>query len=629
MRLSRFRMLLDFPLLQRELTQIACRRRTYFLRCLVAGLMLMVLFVNYQAVSRNAGDAITVILGRGTDLAGALLMLCLWMIYLLLPAMSCSAISSEREKQTLGLILISRVTPARLVLEKFLGRLLPMLALLSLTAPLLGVAYAMGGFSVTGIAAAVTLLFVACLQIISAGIMWSSLLKGSMQAFWCTYLTLIALLAVPLILYYNELLPANGILFGLEGSEVATVFYIFLGYGLEVITGRVSMSGFLYSCLPPVSLSILMVVVSGMAISRWRMEAPLGNSGTSASRNIRHFSAWMLRLPWQILRAVLFRKQPARAEANADELSDLPARPLPNVTGIGWRETASSPLTRLPSQGLILLLILLAVVWLGSDYYVGRPGNVLVVHFCLMLVSVLLMLSICARTFTSERERETLELLLTTPLSTVDLLQEKLAAAMRIRSFLLFLFGTLIVIRLSTASSNFDSERSIGGIGYAVSSMLYTFLHLTFCMWTAVMFSLMFKTQMKAMIASLLSVIGVCFGFVICLLFLSAMMSSRLERLSDTSLIWAFISPFFVYIANETNGLSNIRQDIAPAVLVGTNLLWYSLIVSVLRIVVRLNAGNWLNRADEEEPFSTRAGILNWSNSPSIRTEKSSLQNQS
>lgn len=629
MRLSRFRMLLDFPLLQRELTQIACRRRTYFLRCLVAGLMLMVLFVNYQAVSRNAGDAITVILGRGTDLAGALLMLCLWMIYLLLPAMSCSAISSEREKQTLGLILISRVTPARLVLEKFLGRLLPMLALLSLTAPLLGVAYAMGGFSVTGIAAAVTLLFVACLQIISAGIMWSSLLKGSMQAFWCTYLTLIAMLAVPLILYYNELLPANGILFGLEGSEVAAVFYIFLGYGLEVITGRVSMSGFLYSCLPPVSLSILMVVVSGMAISRWRMEAPLGNSGTSASRNIRHFSAWMLRLPWQILRAVLFRKQPARAEANADELSDLPARPLPNVTGIGWRETASSPLTRLPSQGLILLLILLAVVWLGSDDYVGRPGNVLVVHFCLMLVSVLLMLSICARTFTSERERETLELLLTTPLSTVDLLQEKLAAAMRIRSFLLFLFGTLIVIRLSTASSNFDSERSIGGIGYAVSSMLYTFLHLTFCMWTAVMFSLMFKTQMKAMIASLLSVIGVCFGFVICLLFLSAMMSSRLERLSDTSLIWAFISPFFVYIANETNGLSNIRQDIAPAVLVGTNLLWYSLIVSVLRIVVRLNAGNWLNRADEEEPFSTRAGILNWSNSPSIRTEKSSLQNQS
>jgi ABC-type transport system involved in multi-copper enzyme maturation permease subunit len=602
-------MMFDFPLLQRELTQSACRRRTYILRCLIAAVLMLVLLGSYQTVSRNAGHSIAAILGRGTDFAGALLTFCLYMIYLLLPAMSCSTISSEREKQTLGLILISRVTPARLVLEKFLGRLVPMLALLSLTAPLLGIAYAMGGFSVTGIAAAVTLLFVACLQIISAGIMWSSLLKTSMQAFWCTYLTLIALLLVPSILYSCDLLPINGQLFGLEGSSVCFVFYLFLGYGLEVITGRVPMSTFLYSCIPTVSLSILMVLISGTAVSRWRMEAPL--NGTGVTKSLPRFFVWTMRLPWQIIRAVFFRKKISRVEPSANEQPERRSRPVSAIRSIGWRELAGSPLTRLPTQGFLLLLILFAVFWLGSLDYVRPPGNVILVHFCLMLVSMLLMLSIGARTFTSERERETLDLLLTTPLSTDDLLRDKLAAASRIRSFLLFAFGILIVFRLFTAESVMDSTLfgNTGNAAYAVCSILYTFLHLTFGKWVAVMFSLMFRTQMKAMIASLLSVLGVCFGLVVCIIILQEILELRGL---DSSLILMFFSPYFGYCANETNELNQLSRDIAPEVAVCVNLLCYGLFVGALRMVVSLKAGDWLHRADGEAPFSTKSGIMDW-----------------
>ncbi len=607
MRLSRFWMMFDFPLLQRELTQCAYRRRTYILRCLVAAVMMLVLLGSYQAVSRNAGNSIAAILGRGTDFAGALLTFCLYMIYLLLPAMSCSAISSEREKQTLGLILISRVTPARLVLEKFLGRLVPMLALLSLTAPLLGIAYAMGGFSVTGIAAAVTLLFVACLQIISAGIMWSSLLKTSMQAFWCTYLTLIALLLIPFILYSCDLLPINGQLFGLEGSSVSFVFYLFLGYGLDVITGRVPMSAFLESCIPPVSLSLLMVLVSGAAVSRWRMEAPL----SGVTKFLTRFFVWTIGLPWQIVRAVFFRKKISRGEHSANEQPDRRTRPVSAIESIGWRELAGSPLTRLPTQGFLLLLILIAVFWLGSRDYIRPPGNVILVHFCLMLVSMLLMLSTGARTFTSERERETLDLLLTTPLSTADLLRHKLAAASRIRSFLLIAFGILIVSRLVTAKSVMDSTLfgNTGNTAYAVCSILYTFLHLTFCKWVSVMFSLMFRTQMKAMIASLLSVIGVCFGLVVCIIILQELLELRGL---DSSLIMIFLSPYFGYVANETNELRPFSQDVPPELAVCVNLLCYGLFVAALRMVVSLKAGDWLHRADGDASFSTKSGIMDW-----------------
>ena len=609
MKFSRYWMMFDFPLLQRELTQIAYRRRTYILRCLVTAVMMLVLLGSYQAVSRNAGNSIAAILGRGTDFAGNLLVYCLCMIYLLLPAMSCSAISSEREKQTLGLILISRVTPARLVLEKFLGRLVPMLALLSLTAPLLGIAYAMGGFSVTGIAAAVTVLFVACLQIISAGIMWSSLLKTSIQAFWCTYLTLLALLIVPLILYSCDLLPINGQLLGLEGSAVCFVFYLFLGYGLEVITGRVALSAFLESCIPPVSLSILMVLISGTAVSRWRMEAPLTGAGTT--RSLLRLFVWTMRLPWQIVRAVFFRKQSARVEHSAREQPDRRSRPVSAMQSIGWRELAGSPLTRLPTQSLLLLLIVVAVFWLGSRDYIRPPGNVILVHFCLMLVSILLMLSTGARTFTSERERETLDLLLTTPLSTEDLLREKLAAASRIRSFLLIAFGILIVFRLVAAKSVMESPLfgNTGNAAYAVCSILYTFLHLTFCKWVSVMFSLLLRTQMKAMIASLLSILGVFFGFVACIIILQELLDLRGL---DFSLIMIFFSPYFGYVANETNELRPFSRDVPPELAVCVNLLCYGLFVAVLSMVVRLKAGDWLRRADGESPFSTRSEIMDW-----------------
>ena len=607
-KLSRLQMLLDFPLLKRELTEAAYRRRTYALRCIVAGIMLLVLISNYQAISAGNGASLPMILGRGSDLVQALLYFALWTVYLLLPAMSCSAISSEREKQTLGLILISRVSPAGLVLEKFLGRLLPMMGLLSLTAPLLGIAYAMGGFGVEGILTSVLVLFVACLQVISVGILWSSLMATSMQAFWCTYLTLLALILVPVGLYFQDLMPTGGLLFGLEGGETCFVFYIFMVYGAEALLGRVAMSGFLFSCLPPVGLSLAMIAISGLAVSRWRMEAPLGATG-NASR--LHAAKWILMFPLRMLKSLFSRSQPRQPEVAPSGSQDRKPKSLAGMRAVAWREMNRTPLVRLPAQMMVVFLIVAALLWLAQpEYFIRPPGNVIIVHFCLMLISALLMASIGSRTFTSERERETMDLLLTTPLSTDEILRDKLAAATRIRTFLMLVFAGLVIVRLlSTDNQNSHLLHPAGPLIYAVTSLLYCYLHMTFCTWISVMFSLILKTQMRAMIGSLLVILGICFGTLMVLAMLMTMFGIRDDGSIPNP---ALISPFFVYVSNEVMELSRLSRDISAISVLILNLLGYSGFVLGLQTVVRLKAGEWLRRKDDEFQQTGRPWLMDW-----------------
>ena len=61
----------------------------------------------------------------------------------------------------------------------------------------------------------------------------------------------------------------------------------------------------------------------------------------------------------------------------------------------------------------------------------------MIVDVGLLIVSLLMVIGVTCRTFAAERERQTLDLLLTTPMSNRELLREKLSAANRTALFLL------------------------------------------------------------------------------------------------------------------------------------------------------------------------------------------------
>lgn len=335
---------LEFPLLRRELTQSAGRRRTWVLRVVVS-LVLVLVMVNWygSVVARAslAGTGVLSFLGAGSQLLAGLVMFDLWVMLLLLPVLTCSAIAGEREKQTLGLVLVSRMTPAGIVLEKFLARLIPMAWLLLLTGPLLGVTYSMGGFSQGAISAALLVLLLAALQISSVAMFWSSLLGSSQSAFWMTYVSLIALAAGPPLLVY--ILDLRAVL----GSEVAdsliSLFTLYLQMAV-MFRGFGSGWGVLVAGLPVVVTSAVLIMVSGMAVSRCREEAPL--TGKRVIRGVAWVLAWLLTRPeWLLRRTGLLRRAGGRAGVAAVAVIEE-SRMLPATGVIAWREISLSVLAR-------------------------------------------------------------------------------------------------------------------------------------------------------------------------------------------------------------------------------------------------------------------------------------------
>ena len=126
--------ILELPLLKRELIEAANRKRTYVLRSAMAAILLVVfllLFFDLRSY-RNAYR----MLGTGGEIAMVLVATNLFAIYILLPVMTCGAISGEREKQTLSLLLITRLSTARLVAEKLLSALLPLAQFMLITLPI-------------------------------------------------------------------------------------------------------------------------------------------------------------------------------------------------------------------------------------------------------------------------------------------------------------------------------------------------------------------------------------------------------------------------------------------------------------------------------------------------------------
>ncbi|MEK7270587.1 MAG: ABC transporter permease subunit, partial [Planctomycetota bacterium] len=120
--------------------------------------------------------------------------------WLFLPAMAGATIAAERERGMLDLLLLTGLSPREIVLQKFAGVLVPTGTLLLLSLPLLAIAYAYGGLSPDLLAAGAGVVVLACLQTIALAILVSAWLRTSAMATVSAY-GLLALFAVypPLI----------------------------------------------------------------------------------------------------------------------------------------------------------------------------------------------------------------------------------------------------------------------------------------------------------------------------------------------------------------------------------------------------------------------------------------------
>lgn len=558
----------ELPLLKRELIESAQKKRTYLLRsiCLV---IFGLVFLTVYFQSTNRASNITRLLGSGQDMNIALWASSLFAIFALAPAMSCSAISSEMEKQTLGILLISKLSPWKIVVEKICSRMLPLLSLVVVVCPLLAISYLFGGTSVWQLCCGVYILLFVVLQITSVSVFCSVVFRKSQAAFWMTYIVL-------LLWYFSW--PVLAEVFDLWKFDpfplIADEEFMFFPIYQAIMLSEEASSWQEYAlltvpqllmtvCFPVLAWRSLLGYVEGAPVNL--LERPKRVAQFIAARLQRYkWGRWIVdhakfvlsfRSRFRQLRIDI--RQSVRTfvggspsgsdvvDVGSATNSDEAGSPVVPDDAICWREHRTGLFAKFPVVAVGAVGVL-CLEWLSLPAsrrgYSPAADVCALFSFGVLIVWLLLVMGQSCRIFAGERERQTLSVLLVSPISNADLLNQKLSAVNRIIRKGLWLL--LIPLLFNVGCTNY---RESNPLTYLLCSLGNAYIYMHIVKWTGTYFGLRTNTQMKAMVSSLVSILVFCFvPLLLCLVCMIGVGS----RPADSP-FFIFISPLIISALNE------------------------------------------------------------------------------
>ncbi|HEV8516405.1 MAG TPA: ABC transporter permease subunit [Candidatus Limnocylindrales bacterium] len=137
----------------------------------------------------------------GQAIFSGLLVLETLLILVLAPALTSGAISLEREKQTLDLLVTTPLSRLALVVGKLVSALTYVVLLILASIPLSAIVFTFGGVGPEDIARAYLFLFAVAFGTGSIALFWSALLKRTQAATVITYLTVLGLTLGATVVY--------------------------------------------------------------------------------------------------------------------------------------------------------------------------------------------------------------------------------------------------------------------------------------------------------------------------------------------------------------------------------------------------------------------------------------------
>lgn len=456
----------DFPLLYRELTELSAQRRTYVLRVLYAFALFIATYFLFADVL-GSGDADPFArLGRGREVYLRLTALQAVGVLLFMPAMTSSVITFEKERNSLALLLLTKLGPWKIVLEKLLSRLVPMCTFLLLALPLTAAAYSMGGVTAFELWAGFTFLVMLAAQVGSVAVMCSAWCSTTVGAFVASYLIIGASSFCCMPAFGATTSPAGPMAFaGVFAFSVVSTF---------VVCG--------------VCLTLARIGLIERAFAR--------------PRNV--LLEWFKGLD-------AFFTDLNRVTGGKTLFDD--DKKLPEDKPIAWRETSKRSLgtARYLFRVLVAteLPVLCVMVWnAGSTRaFYGDAGSASGLLY-LVWITALLLIAIKATTlFAGERARQTLDVLATVPLTGAEIVKQKTAGLRRLIAVLYVPFLTIFGFEAywGATTNGWTSSRVLG---YAVGSVVSLSCLLFLATWMCVMIGMVIRSQSRAIIASL-SLVGV------------------------------------------------------------------------------------------------------------------------
>lgn len=444
------RLNIGLPLLAKELTEQSARRRTYVIRVVYAvalyGFTLWAFWNQLGSWNSNSFS----ILGRGRELFESMAWLQFAGLYLFLPAMTCGVLTSEKERDTLALLLLTKLGPWTIVFEKLLGRLVPMASFLLLSMPLLAVAYSLGGVEESEVLCLAWALSVTAVQVGAISVLCSAWCRTTSAAFLATYLIGAAVILGPpfltqggnrdvfgLVSAFSLYLEALGILtsdasqFG--GSSRDGVF-VLLGpwLALHPSAKQLPFPLIVARSLPIIAFSVACLCAARVVLWRRAFVQP---------------SNFVLKF-FKSLDTFFWKANQNRFTKGIVLIHESVTLPL--FDPIRWRETTKRSLgtTRYLIRILLALEVPVIVALLLPDFGSDPNGSVLTGVACVLWVIVTLVLTVQSTALIGlERSRQTLDVLLTTQMSSDAIVSEKFAGVWRMIRMLWVPFATVYVYR--------------------------------------------------------------------------------------------------------------------------------------------------------------------------------------
>lgn len=478
---------LSMPLLARELMEQASQRRTYALRVAYGSLLfgLVLLMTGMMTFSRSVRDYAYdpgYLVGMGRQVFQVIVALQFAGIALLLPAMMCGAIAREKETGSLPLLFMTDLRPWELILQKYVGRLIPLFSCLLLSVPLMAVSYAYGGMDPVMLGRAVWFLFLSALQLGALTLLVSVLARGTASAFLGAYLTGAAFyFALPLAAVLLNVTTRHRGWF--NDGDIVMAFvgpYQFFSHESEAFRRT------FWRSLPVAGSAAAFLLAARLLLARRAFAASHG-----LAARFRRLDAFMVAVNRRCGGVMIARDREA----------------LPDGEPVAWRERHRRGLGR-PNHLVRIALVLEAPVLLGIA--VVAPHHTTTYSFGLSALMIaawamsLLIVSVHgASLIATERSDQTLDALLTTPLSAEDIVKQKMAAMRR-------LIGVAAVPLLTVALAetfceafyNVRHGHAAEPFLYALRSLACIALFLPLAAWLSLWVGLRIRNRLRATMAA-------------------------------------------------------------------------------------------------------------------------------
>ena len=415
---------MELPLLRKELWEQSARARTYVIRGVYAVLFyLSVQMITAEVFLSSQSSLVPTlsVLGRGGEIYKAVTVLQFVGIYALLPALACGAFTVEKERQTLPLLLLTRIPVWQLVFEKYLSRIIPMLTCLMLSLPILGFIYSLGGIASEEIWIGVWYLILATLQVAATAVCCSVYCRTTAAAFLLTYVVLGTFWAIPNLWRLFAPQAFESFIFVVDHLPIAGFSRI--GQLADTYCSLLYPPGLWHSITTRSELSLAQAAWGGVPILlSVAMMMFIAVRGVWACA----FTTYRNRM------LSVFQRLDALFQSWNHWVGNIvllpPSETTPDQEPITWRESSKRAYGQ--PRYLIRLFLLLEVPVLillttASQLGGGSRESVQGLTLLVWLITGLILCGNSAALIATERSRQTLEVLFSTPMSSREIIRQK------------------------------------------------------------------------------------------------------------------------------------------------------------------------------------------------------------